>query len=234
MAAEEAPLRHRLRLAVIGLWICLIAGYNVWAHAKGLGPGDATRRLLDLFEGRYSGPIAYLAAWTIRPLLLFPASFLTLAGGFAFGAALGSVLTLAGMGVSASVAYLLGHLLGRGLLQEGRSDSLAARWAERMRRNGFEATLVMRLLLVPFDVVNYLAGFLRIAFAPYLAATLLGALPSTLAVVFAGASVKRFDGAIPSFDTRTLAASLVLFVVSLAIAQSVRRRARVPAAALDE
>ena len=221
---ERSVVRHRQRLFIVGVWICLLVGYNAWAYAKGLGPSDGARRLLDLFEGRYSGPIAYLIAYALRPLVLFPASFLTLAGGFAFGPVLGSVLTVIASNISASIAYVIGHYFGRGLLEEGASDSLAARWADRMRRNGFEATFLMRLVLVPFDIVNYLAGFLRIAFLPYLAATFLGSLPSSLAVVLAGASVKKFDGAVPSFDPRTLVAAIVLFAISIAIARIVRRR----------
>ena len=222
---EQTVVRHRQRLFIVGVWICLLVGYNAWAYAKGLGPADGARRLVDLFDGRYSGPIAYLIAYALRPLVLFPASFLTLAGGFAFGPVLGSVLTVVASNISASVAYVVGRYFGRGLLEEGASDGLAARWAGRMRRNGFEATFLMRLVLVPFDIVNYLAGFLRIAFLPYLAATFLGSLPSSLAVVLAGASVKRFDGAVPSFDPRTLAAAVVLFALSLAVARIVRRRA---------
>ena len=220
----RSPVRHRQRWFVAGVWICLLVGYNVWAYAKGLGPADGARRLLDLLDGRYSGPIAYLIAYALRPLVLFPASFLTLAGGFAFGPVLGSVLTVIASNISASIAYVIGHYFGRGLLEEGESDRRIARWADRMRRNGFEATFLMRLVLVPFDIVNYLAGFLRISFWPYLAATFLGSLPSSLAVVLAGASVKKFDGAVPSFDPRTLVAAIVLFAISLAVARIVRRR----------
>ena len=44
----------------------------------------------------------------------------------------------------------------------------------------------MRLVYVPYDLVNYLAGFLRIGWMPFILATALGSLPDTLSFVLFG------------------------------------------------
>ena len=81
----------------------------------------------------------------------------------------------------------------------------------------------MRLALLPYDVVNYLCGFLRIKPWPFLAATAIGSLPATVAFVLAGASVERVDAGASGLDARVLIAAAALFVASLAVARVLHR-----------
>ena len=76
--------------------------------------------------------------------------------------------------------------------------------------------------------MNYLAGFLRIRWIPFIAATALGALPGTLAFTLFGASIERFDGGIPALNPWVLAASVALFLASLALSRLLKRRGASP------
>ena len=127
------------------------------------------------------------------------------------------------------IAYGVGRLLGRapGARDEAAMDdstSFVRRWSNRMRDNSFETVLIMRFLFLPYDLVSYAAGALRIRWAPFLAATALGSLPGTVPFVLLGASLDRVDKGLAGLDTRALIASVVLFVASLAVARFVRRR----------
>jgi len=83
----------------------------------------------------------------------------------------------------------------------------------------------MRLIFLPYDFVNYLAGFLRIDLRAFLFATILGSIPGTIAFVLFGASIEgEFDGTLPEFDSRVLIASAVIFVISLGISRYMKRR----------
>jgi uncharacterized membrane protein YdjX (TVP38/TMEM64 family) len=85
----------------------------------------------------------------------------------------------------------------------------------------------MRLLFLPYDLVNVVAGGLRIRFLPFLAATALGSLPGTVSFVLLGASIDDLDDGVGGIDPWALAAGVVVLVVSLLTARSLRRREEV-------
>jgi uncharacterized membrane protein YdjX (TVP38/TMEM64 family) len=85
--------------------------------------------------------------------------------------------------------------------------------------------MIMRFILLPYDLVNYLCGVLRIDWRAYLLATIIGSLPGTFAFVLAGASLKGdLTQGLPSLDPRVLAASVVLLLISLLISRYVKLR----------
>jgi uncharacterized membrane protein YdjX (TVP38/TMEM64 family) len=174
-----------------------------------------------------SGALIFLAVYAARPLVLFPASVLTVAAGFLFGPVLGIVLVVIGSNASATVAYLVGRFFGRGLLSGSEGAGLAGRYARRLRDNSFETVLTMRFVFLPYDFVNYLSGFLRINWFPFILATALGSIPGTVAFVLFGASFEtEFAAGSMGLDWRVLAASAAIFAASIALSRSFKRRER--------
>ena len=82
----------------------------------------------------------------------------------------------------------------------------------------------MRFIFLPYDLINYLAGFLRIRWVPFILATILGSIPGTIAFVWAGASIENLDSGLPTFNPHTLLASAVILVVSLVISRLFKKR----------
>ena len=93
-----------------------------------------------------------------------------------------------------------------------------------MRRNSFESVLLMRLAFLPYDGVNYAAGFLKIRPVAFLLATAIGSLPGTVSFSLAGASIESLSDGPSGVDPIVLVASVVLFVVSIVISRIVKRR----------
>jgi len=172
--------------------------------------------------------LAYIGVYLARPVVLFPASILTVVGGLLFGPVAGVLVVVVAANASAMLAYGIGRLLGRAPGRDDSADeaeqSLARRWSGRMRDNSFETVLIMRLLFLPYDLVNYLSGILRLAWLPFLVATALGSLPGTVSFVLLGASLDDLDDGLGGIDPVTLGASLTIFVVSLLVARLLRRR----------
>lgn len=216
--------RHVQKGLALLCWAGAFGGYQWYAWRHGLAPLAAAQRLVALLGAGGYGPLLYILAYVLRPLVLFPSILLTVAGGFVFGPVWGVLYTIIGGNASALLAYLVGRFFGRGVLEDGAARGLARRYAARLRRHGFETVFILRLLFVPYDAVNYLAGFLRIRWAPFLLATALGSVPATIAVVLFGASLARFDGSLPSLDHRALAASAALFLFGVGLARLFRRR----------
>ncbi len=213
----------------LAFWVLAFAAYQWYAWQNDLSPLDVVQRLIDFFSASFYGPLLFILIYTVRPLLLFPATLLTIAAGFVFGPILGVLLVVIGSNVSALVAYVVGRFFGQGLLSEGRAGGIVQRYTTRLREHSFETVFLLRLLFAPYDLVNYLAGFLRIRWIPFIVATALGALPGTLAFTLFGASIERFDGGIPALDPRVLAASVALFLVSLGLSRLLKRRGASPA-----
>jgi uncharacterized membrane protein YdjX (TVP38/TMEM64 family) len=69
---------------------------------------------------------------------------------------------------------------------------LLQKWQARINRAPFHSILLLRICFVPFDAVNIAAAIARAPFRPFVLATFLGVTPTTLPIVFAGASI-NFD-----------------------------------------
>lgn len=225
---EKAPtqmpflVRHGQKLAALFFWAVLLGGYQIYAWRAGLTSLGAVRELASFMSENPLGWLIYVAIYTLRPLVLFPASLLTIASGFVFGAVLGTALTVVGSNASAMVAYLVGRYFGRDVL-ESKDEGILQRYARRMRENSFETILVMRFVYLPYDLVNYAAGFLKVRPFPFILATALGSIPGTLSFVLLGASAGALSGE-ADFDIRILLASAILLVAGLALSQYFKRR----------
>lgn len=143
------------RLAALLVWVGLLLGYQWYAWWQDLSMLEAVRRLIDFMSSGLAGPLIYVVFYALRPLVLFPASLLTWAAGFVFGPVLGLLFTVLGSNISASVAYLAGRYFGGSFQNTGYT---LQGYAERLHGNSFESVLIMRLIFVPFDAVNYAAG----------------------------------------------------------------------------
>ncbi len=214
-------------VAVVVPWAGLVGGWIVYQRASGLGPVATAQRLVEAAAGNWWAMAAYTAVAVLRPLVLFPASLLTVAAGILFGPVGGTVVSVVSANGSALVAHQLGRMLRRPPTVTEDPSRLGV-WTQRLRDNGFEAVLVMRLVFLPYDLVSYACGMLHVGRRPFLAANALGTLPGTVAFVLVGASVTRLDQGVEGIEPVTLAASAALVAVSLVIARVVRRRRGVP------
>ncbi|MDQ3397303.1 MAG: VTT domain-containing protein [Deinococcota bacterium] len=214
--------RNSQKIVPLLLWLALLATYLVYAFQHELSPLEAVRALAGFMAQSPYGPLLFILAYTLRPLLLFSAALLTVAAGFLFGPLWGVVYTLVGSNLGATLAYGIGTFFGKELLQEG--EGRLTRYLEGMRHHAFETVLVMRFLFLPYDLVNYAAGFLRVNYAAFLLATILGSLPGTLAFVLFGASSEGVLEGAPQVRPWVLLASAAIFVASLALSKLIRRR----------
>lgn len=229
LAQDTGPALFRGRkLLAVFFWLALLGGYQLYAWRSGLSPSEAGHGLIRFMAAGTAGALLYVALFAVRPLVLFPASVLAVAAGFVFGPALGIALTVVGSNLSASVAYLVGRLLGRGVLEPEAPGSPAGKmegYAERLRGNGFETVLAVQFVYLPFDLVNYLAGFLRVRWGGFALATFLGSLPGIASFVLLGSSVSMdMETGTMGFDPRALLASAAVFAVSIAASRYLKRR----------
>ena len=223
--------RNWQKLVAAAIWLVLAGLFLGYSLITGSSPTQTLRAVVDLLRTPF-GPLFYILIYTLRPLAFFSAVVVTLLGGAIWGPIWGTLFVIIGSNMSATLAYGFGRILGKGVLPEGKSgdqDGIVSRYADRMRTNAFPTVLVMRLIYLPYDLVNYLAGFLRVPYRPYILASILGSLPGTLTFVLAGASLNIDDifagrFRISAINPWTLVLSVVLFVAGLVISRLLQRK----------
>lgn len=180
--------QHGKKFSAGLFWLALLGGYGWYMRSTGLSAQAAALQLRDFLAGSAWGPLLYVVLYTVRPLIFFPSTVMTAISGYLYGPALGTVYALIGGNLSGTLAYFVGRFFGGDLFAEedGDANGFVARHAANLRRNGFEAVLVMRLIYLPYDLVNYLCGFVRVPWLQYATATLLGVLPGSLTFTLLG------------------------------------------------
>jgi uncharacterized membrane protein YdjX (TVP38/TMEM64 family) len=167
------------------LCIAVVVGV-VWFNHNVLHLAPEEIRVWILSFG-WAAPVLYILIYTIRPLILFPASILSLAGGLAFGPVCGTVYTIIGATLGAMLSFGLARVLGKNLFRvrlEKRKNM-----ETQLQEKGFLYILLLRLIPVfPFDLVSYAAGISKVKFWAFLFGTLLGIIPGTFAYNFLGSS----------------------------------------------
>lgn len=138
-------------------------------------------------------PIIYVGLYTIATLLILPSTPLNLAGGAIFGVWWGTVWTT----IAALIAAISGFVFTRFLGREYIKNKLAGRWSAvdaEMRQGGLFYLFAIRLLpIIPYGIVNFIAGLTSIKFSDYFLGTLLGTLPGILPFVMMGSGLTQLS-----------------------------------------
>ncbi len=220
--AEARRRRLRQRLVALGAWVVLIVAAQVAIQRSGKGAMEAVSYAVEAARGAWWAVPAYLSAYAARSLVLFPAVLLTVAAGVLFGAWLGVPIALLGAVISAAISYEIARTIGP--TEATLHRPTVGPWAQRIQLAGFVTVLSMRLVMLPFDPVNLLAGGLRIPRRAFLAGTALGLIPGVTAFALAGASVGRVDAGLGDLSVPLLIAAGTMYVLSVLLAIVLARR----------
>jgi uncharacterized membrane protein YdjX (TVP38/TMEM64 family) len=179
-----------LTLAAIGVFLAIrqtgLAGYLSLDTLK------THRETLTRWVGEHQflAALAYVAVYVVAVAFSMPgAVFLTLAGGFLFGAVFGTLLTVTGATIGAVLIFLFAKtLFGANALD--RFGTPAAKLAEGIRKDAASYLLVLRLVpLFPFFLVNLVPAFVGVPLVTYVLTTFFGIIPGTAVFSLAGAGL---------------------------------------------
>lgn len=228
---KQSPLsvfwqRHWTKGIALVFWLIVLGSYYWYTRQNNLSLADSVKTIANLLTNSLSGPILYMIIYAIRPLLFFPATVLTLLGGFLFGP-IGILYTIVGSNASAMVTFSIGWFFGQDFLDDEERTGVIQRYIQRMRENSFETVLIMRLIFLPYDLVNYASGFLKINWQAFLVATAVGSVPGTASFVLFGASFGTLEELLAG-DIRlnpvTVIASIIIIGISFALSRYIKKR----------
>ncbi|WP_175498410.1 TVP38/TMEM64 family protein [Desulfuromusa kysingii] len=169
--------------------------------------------------GLYKAASIYILIYAVRPLILFPATLLTVASGLIFGPWLGTLFTIVGENASANLGFSLSHWFGRKTV-ETYSTGWLNHWDTKLRQNGIVTVMTMRLIMLPFDAVNFGCGLTAIRHRDYAIGTFIGILPSLVGFVLLGGIAA--SGVQHRFLVLTL--SIFFMVLGFTLAHHLKRR----------
>ncbi|OYX36755.1 MAG: hypothetical protein B7Y99_00340 [Caulobacterales bacterium 32-69-10] len=189
VATEAAPQLWRrwlkfLPILVIAMGLVLIVSTGLYRYLS-IEMLEAKRQ--DLQAAVVAHParsvLIYMVAYMVMVAFSVPgAMIMTMAGGFLFGPWLGSASAVAGMTAGALIMFWVARsALGEIIRKRAKTGGLIEKIQLGVKANAFTYLLVLRLIpAVPFWLCNIAAGFVPMPVRTYLAATVLGIIPSTV------------------------------------------------------
>lgn len=206
--------------AVVAVFL-ILGAVVAWAYAP--LDSDALGRYVE--RGRQLGawgPVVLAVIYVPVTVLLIPASWVTLAGAFAFGVPRAFAAVSAGSTTGACLAFLLSRYLLRGWIESKLAGNPRFRALDRaVGEQGFRIVFLSRLSpLLPFGVLNYAFGATNISFGRYALASWIGMLPGTLMYTYLGSAARELAD-IVSGRAAAGPGSQTLFFVGLAFTAAV-------------
>jgi len=132
------------------------------------------------------GPLLYMAVYAIATVLFLPGSVITLAGGALFGPVWGTLYSLTGATVGATVAFLIARYLASDWVHR-KAGGWTRQLIEGVEQEGWRFIAFVRLVpLFPFNLLNYALGLTRIGLLAYVVGSYVFMFPGALAYTYLG------------------------------------------------
>ncbi|WP_440989093.1 TVP38/TMEM64 family protein [Haloarchaeobius baliensis] len=148
-------------------------------------------------------PVAFagvlVALYAVRPFLAWPATLLAVVVGYGYGVALGVPVALVAVVGTSLVPFYATRWFDGGTLAPTDTDDDADGRLRRHIERYFGATgdvrgvTAARLVPIPADIVSCTAAVSGVSTSAFVAGTLLGELPWTIAAVVVGSSAKELS-----------------------------------------
>jgi uncharacterized membrane protein YdjX (TVP38/TMEM64 family) len=209
---------------ILPLIILVALAIAAFVLLRGVGWDSLARHRGELTDWVGAHPISsgalYLVAYVATVALSLPqAALLTVSGGFLFGVAAGSALTVIGATIGATILLVVLRSAFAQTLDRHR-HRIPKQVQTRLATDGFSYLLAIRLVpLFPFWIVNLATVVVGIRLAVFVPATLLGILPVTVVLSSIGAGVGTIlaEGHKPDLAAVVFSPHILLPLLALAV-----------------
>lgn len=204
---QRAMRRSMLRVAFMlaGL-LALALLWRLEPLRAWLDPAWFSTQLALLRDNPWTA-VAVVPVYVTLTNLMVPVNLLILATGVIFGPVMGALYAFVGALCGAATGQILGHRLGRAVLQRGFGQR-AERVRRMLGRRGLVAFTFVRFIPVAsFGLVNLCAGAMRVPFKEFMLGTAIGLLPGVIVLPL-------FADTISALFVRTDSVHLALAVAS--------------------
>lgn len=160
--------------------------------------------------------LIYLLIYISLVALAMPAAgILTIAGGALFGTMLTSFYVCIGATAGAVIAFLASRYVLREAIEK-RYGKYVLKFNNKIKKNGYSYMLVLRLVpIMPFFIINPLAGLTQLSLHTFIWTTALGILPGTIVFAAAGQRLSMLESVHDIISWQTGIILLLLATLSL-------------------
>ena len=174
----------------------------------------ANQNLISSFLMHYPSIswLLYILLLIVAVMSPLPDSIVILAGGFLFGPIIGTLLTIVGQSIGASIDFILARKLGRAFVVKKfpKSAALVDSYSHKL---GWQTIFLMRLLpTLSFDMLSYAAGLSSLSFKKYILATMSGLIPLAIITTLLGHSANIHSSFLAAISL--LVGAIVIVVIS--------------------
>lgn len=152
--------------------------------------------------------------------LPIPSTPIVLGGGYVYGTIVGSLLSLIGIVLGASVSFLLVRHFGRPLLEKMVDEHQIIHFNHVFKKRGAIAALISYAIpIFPSDAVSLVLGLTRISFGTFLGIVILGHIPRVLLINSLGGNI--YSGL--TLSTFLILLGTLIFVLIAAFREPLKR-----------
>lgn len=217
---------HILQIITAIIWGWIIISYLYFKDKFSLTNTDIAKELYIFFTSSIYWPLIYIFIYAIRPLVFFPATFLTFMSWAIFWIWGGFFYTIIWANISAYFSYIVWNIFWKRLFVDW-SEWILSELKAKTSKDSFVPILLTRLLFFPFDIVNYLSWILKVEKKWFILWTLIWIIPWSLVFILAWSSVENvweFDFSQIEINFTLVMLSIVLFGLSLLLAKFLRKK----------
>jgi uncharacterized membrane protein YdjX (TVP38/TMEM64 family) len=213
----ETSTRKKIIFACVIIGIVILLRFYA-PHYFSFETLKNNRQTFQTYVGQhyFIAALIYIATYFVTTAFAVPvAAPLTLIGGFLFGTVIGGILTIVGATAGALILFLMVRFLIGSSIQRRYSDRLA--WLNnQIGQHGDSYLLSLRFLaIVPFFMINLVAGLTTVSLWTYGWTTAIGIAPGSLVFAFAGQQLGSISSARDVFTPHIMIAFALLALLAL-------------------
>lgn len=184
----EINTPHLFKIGLVLLAVFAVMYW--WSDLKALVSivGDRDLIVAHLQEYGPLGPVVLFSALMMQVFLaIIPGHAFIVAGGYIYGLAVGSMITLASTVIAAQLAFLLTRRFGRPLVDRVAPRQVVDYWQKMAHNQGGVFFFFSFILpIFPNDLMSFVAALGTISPKRFFAANFLGRLPSAIIITLIG------------------------------------------------
>ena len=140
-------------------------------------------------------PLTFIFLAAANTLLLFPIVPVSLIGGALFGALKGSIYSIIGIIIGATILFEISRILGREFVSKflENKSKLLHNLNHKVRDHGIKTTLLLRIFQIPFNISNLALGLSKINTKDFIIGTVLGIAPMVFIMTNFGNILKNLN-----------------------------------------
>jgi uncharacterized membrane protein YdjX (TVP38/TMEM64 family) len=190
--------------------------------------GDAihgnTAQIRDDLGGSASGPLLVFWLAMVHVIVWYPAEILDAASGYVFGFGVGFPLVMGCWIVSGLASYAVGRHFARPLLYRVAGEERFKHVEDLIERGGAIALIGGRLIpIVPFSLMGYVCGALRVPLLRFTWTTAIGYAPITAYFTYLGSKLEGFSAQDPILWIGGIGLLLCMLLIRYLLPRTARR-----------